>query len=133
MEWRSSPKLQRQASCSCAQVMGISSRWSMRYGRTYMIRSSDDEFDALNLPIAATSNRRSSPSSKTPRWRMLWRMIKRHKRRMFSSMTAHHVPYDPCTYAQNFDHGSAWLEPDNLARSFSARFADPSRIFPRME
>ena len=39
--------------------------------------------------------------------------------------------YDPTTYSKNFDQGMGWEEPDNLSRSFSARFADPSRIFPK--
>ncbi|KAF2286930.1 hypothetical protein GH714_035619 [Hevea brasiliensis] len=36
--------------------------------------------------------------------------------------------YDADEYSQNFDEGTGWAEPDNLSRSFSARFADPSRI-----
>ncbi|URD86995.1 hypothetical protein MUK42_27614 [Musa troglodytarum] len=38
------------------------------------------------------------------------------------------VPYDAHTYAQNFDEGSAWAEPENSSRSFSARFAVPSTM-----
>lgn len=41
------------------------------------------------------------------------------------------IPYDVYTYSQNFDQGFARDEPDNLSRSFSVRFADPSRIFLR--
>merc|ERR1712216_477553 len=33
--------------------------------------------------------------------------------------------YDPTTYSNNFDQGMGWAEPDNLSRSFSARFAHP--------
>jgi len=41
-----------------------------------------------------------------------------------------HVPgYDPYTYAQNFDQGLMWDdEADILARSFSMRFAAPTRL-----
>ena len=46
----------------------------------------------------------------------------------FSSDSPVHVPYDPYTYSQNFDPGLA-TDPDNVSRSFSARFAVPSRIF----
>ncbi|KAI9106764.1 hypothetical protein K1719_022292 [Acacia pycnantha] len=39
--------------------------------------------------------------------------------------------YNPQTYALNFDQGLACMEPDNVCRSFSARFVVPSaRIFP---
>ena len=38
--------------------------------------------------------------------------------------------YDHCSYLQNFDDGS--IDPDNLSRSFSARFAAPtSKIFEK--
>ncbi|KAG8045888.1 hypothetical protein GUJ93_ZPchr0008g11997 [Zizania palustris] len=41
-------------------------------------------------------------------------------------------PYDAYSYAQNFDDGAAWVEPENLSRSFSARFAVPSRVLRRV-
>lgn len=68
--------------------------------------------------------------SKRLRWRLLWRKIKKEKKRLFdcSSTSPVHLPYDPYTYSQNFDQGSTWADPDNLSRSFSARFAVPSRI-----
>lgn len=74
--------------------------------------------------------------SKTPRWRLLWRKIKRDKKRIFdcsSGGTDVHVPYDPYTYSQNFDQGYVWADPDNASRSFSARFAVPSRVFQKSE
>lgn len=39
--------------------------------------------------------------------------------------------YDPFTYSQNFDQGLNWesADSDDLSRSFSARFAVPTRIF----
>ncbi|KAF8025562.1 hypothetical protein BT93_F2411 [Corymbia citriodora subsp. variegata] len=43
------------------------------------------------------------------------------------------APYDPFTYAQNFDQGQTWADPDNLSRTFSARFAVPSRILVETE
>lgn len=64
-----------------------------------------------------------------PVWKVLWTKIKKEKRRFFdSSSDPAHVPYDPYTYSQNFDQGSA-ADPENLSRSFSARFAVPLRIF----
>ncbi|OUZ99926.1 hypothetical protein BVC80_9069g34 [Macleaya cordata] len=97
----------------------------LELGRKYMAESDyDDELTTLNLPVTR--------SSSTPKWRLLWRKIKKEKKKIFDSSSVQaQVPYDPYTYSQNFDHGSAWAEPDNLSRSFSARFADPSRIFQR--
>lgn len=64
---------------------------------------------------------------------MLWIKIKKKKKRLFdcSTYTPVHLPYDPHTYAQNFDQGSSWADPDNLSRSFSARFAVSSRILEK--
>ncbi|KAL5756146.1 hypothetical protein ACOSP7_020564 [Xanthoceras sorbifolium] len=74
--------------------------------------------------------------SKIPRWRLLWRKIMREKKRIFdcsssTSTASVHVPYDPYTYSQNFDQGFMWADPDNVSRSFSARFAVPSRVFEK--
>ncbi|KAI5337106.1 hypothetical protein L3X38_016375 [Prunus dulcis] len=67
------------------------------------------------------------------RWRMLWRKIKKEKKRLLfdcsTSAQQVHVPYDPYTYSKNFDQGLMWADPDFLSRSFSARFAVPSRVF----
>ena len=73
--------------------------------------------------------------SKISRWRILWRKFKKEKKKLFNrSSSLGHVPsYDPYTYSQNFDHGSMWTDPDNHCRSFSARFAVPSRIFQKRE
>ncbi|KAM1219607.1 hypothetical protein FF2_046020 [Malus domestica] len=74
--------------------------------------------------------------AKIGRWRVLWRRIKKEKKRtlkLFDCLTRTqvvHVPYDPYTYSKNFDQGSAaWADPDVLSRSFSARFAVPRRGF----
>ncbi|KAJ4957854.1 hypothetical protein NE237_024965 [Protea cynaroides] len=91
-----------------------SGRRSIRLGRRY-IESELDEF------ISGTQ-------SSIPRWRVLWRRIKKEKKRIFDSSSAPvQAPYDPYTYSQNFDQGSTWAEPDNLSRSFSVRFTVPSK------
>ncbi|XP_022638748.1 uncharacterized protein LOC111242007 [Vigna radiata var. radiata] len=61
------------------------------------------------------------------RWKLLWMKIKKEKKRLFQS-ASFQVPYDQHTYSQNFDQGTALYEPDNLSRSFSVRFADPSIV-----
>ncbi|CAJ2656158.1 unnamed protein product [Trifolium pratense] len=59
----------------------------------------------------------------------LWRKIKREKKRSFRSSSRVFV-YDPSSYLQNFDDGYS-TDPDNVSRSFSARFAAPSKIFEK--
>ncbi|KAM7509497.1 hypothetical protein LguiA_019950 [Lonicera macranthoides] len=68
-----------------------------------------------------------------PAWKLLWKKFKKEKKKMFESSVHGQVPYDEYTYSQNFDHGPSWDEPENLSRSFSARFADPSMIFVKKE
>ncbi|OWM78183.1 hypothetical protein CDL15_Pgr015002 [Punica granatum] len=70
-------------------------------------------------------------SKALPTWRVLWRKIKgkMKKRTPRWSSASFRVAYDPFTYAQNFDQGCTLADPDILSRSFSARFAVPSRIF----
>ncbi|KAK7351463.1 hypothetical protein VNO77_10948 [Canavalia gladiata] len=64
-------------------------------------------------------------------WQKLWRKVRRsNKKKVFSCATTMEGVYDQETYSMNFDQGMGWMEPDNLPRSFSARFADPSRILP---
>ncbi|KAK7294181.1 hypothetical protein RJT34_17066 [Clitoria ternatea] len=65
-------------------------------------------------------------------WKTLWRKIKREKRRFLRPSPAFHVQYDPSSYLQNFDDGYS-TDPDNVSRSFSARFAAPSKIFGKNE
>ena len=61
---------------------------------------------------------------------MLWRKLKRDKKKGFRSTPTLEGIYDPESYSMNFDHGTGWMEPDNMPRSFSARYADPYRILP---
>ncbi|KAL2332386.1 hypothetical protein Fmac_019967 [Flemingia macrophylla] len=70
---------------------------------------------------------------KIPRWRTFWRKTKWKKRRLLgSSSPLVHVQYDPSSYSQNFEDGYS-TDPDNLSRSFSARFAVPSKFFENSE
>ncbi|KAI5394048.1 uncharacterized protein LOC127093859 [Lathyrus oleraceus] len=64
-------------------------------------------------------------------WQMLWRKLKRDKKKIFGSSPRMELGvYDEESYSKNFDKGSGWMEPDNLHRSFSSRYAHPSRILP---
>ncbi|WOK97028.1 hypothetical protein Cni_G05736 [Canna indica] len=114
-------RLRFTASCT---PLDVGSWWSSRrrtarFARLALVARDDDDDDGVD----AWGLRLSRGI------RGLWRRITKEKRRILRSATTRRSdgPYDPCTYAQNFDEGSAWAEPENLARSFSARFAVPSR------
>ncbi|CAL5439814.1 unnamed protein product [Camellia sinensis] len=91
-----------------------------------------DRFLPVSLPVTG---------SKVPIWIMMWRKIKKPnknkrmiKKKSFEHSTTMKFSYDPNTYSQNFEEGSIWDDlDDGLSRSFSARFAVPSRIFQKSE
>jgi len=141
-----SPRFQRQASCSCAP--SISRRGFVRAG--FDLDGDDYYYDDDIFPSSSSSSSGGGaaydkaygaprPSARA-RLRGLWRRIKREKKRILLCTTGcvpaaappHREPYDAYSYAQNFDDGEAWVEPENLSRSFSARFAVPSRVFQRV-
>ncbi|XVF86595.1 hypothetical protein PTKIN_Ptkin18bG0055100 [Pterospermum kingtungense] len=95
-------------------------RWSQGY-----VKSQYDRMLSMNVLVTTRS--------KLPLWRLLWRKLMREKKKIFdcSSSTRVCVSYDPYTYAQNFDQGLMSANPDDLSRSFSARFAVPSRVFEK--
>lgn len=122
-----SPKLHRHLytslpgmdACSCCGSAWIEDRSG--HERAYSKRS----YCQLTLSLTHLIT-----GSKLPSWRILWKKIRGKKRRVSRwSSCSFRVPYDAFTYAQNFDQGSTWADPDALSRSFSARFAVPSRIF----
>ena len=93
---------------------------------------------------SSSSTVTSGPCKMRYYWKVLWMRLKK-KGIIVCEPVHHHHPvggddprcgtglYDPCSYSRNFDHGFAWddhdAEPDhddNLSRSFSFRFSDPS-------
>ncbi|KAL6627312.1 hypothetical protein ACP70R_031038 [Stipagrostis hirtigluma subsp. patula] len=144
-----SPRFQRQASCSCAP--SISRRGFVRAGFDLDGDDYDDDYifhpsssagtgyyKADGAYSAAAYGAQARPSART-RLRGLWRRILREKKRILLCTTGcvpapalAREPYDEYSYAQNFDDGEAWVEPENLSRSFSARFAVPSRVLQRV-
>ena len=143
MDGADSMRFQRQASCSCAPSM---SRGYVRSG----FDLDDDDFDGFadgHFDKAGVVQHGRAPPTAASRGcgtklRGLWRKIVREKKRILLCSTgcvpvggasaAAREPYDAYSYAQNFDDGAAWVEPDNLSRSFSARFAVPSRVLQRV-
>ncbi|CAI9114104.1 OLC1v1014744C1 [Oldenlandia corymbosa var. corymbosa] len=94
-------------------------------------RHSSRDYDRFESDNVKPSRRSSKPSTWT---QQLLRKIKREKKRMMeskSNATSMRFSYDPFSYSQNFDQGFTWADPDDLSRSFSARFAVPSRIFDK--
>ncbi|KAJ3694143.1 hypothetical protein LUZ60_009623 [Juncus effusus] len=108
-----SPSIQRQGSCGCASI-----------------RRGNYNYEELSQ-LGHVSTRQASNKLHS-----LWRKILREKKKILrkSAGNAVSASYDPYTYAQNFDEGPAdWEEQENLSRSFSARFAVPSRFFEAIE
>ncbi|KAK9022591.1 hypothetical protein V6N11_002840 [Hibiscus sabdariffa] len=95
------------------------------------LRLRSNQYDRmLSINVLVMAN------SKLPRWRLLWRKLMREKKKIVACSSrsikgVHNVSYDPHTYAQNFDQGLISADPDDFSRSFSARFALPSRVFDK--
>lgn len=60
-----------------------------------------------------------------PKWKVLLIKLKLLPSRSSSTKVVAYEAYD---YSLNFDQGPDHDEPENLSRSFSCRFADPTRI-----
>ncbi|KAG6591653.1 hypothetical protein SDJN03_13999, partial [Cucurbita argyrosperma subsp. sororia] len=62
-------------------------------------------------------------------WQILWQKFKKEKRRIFSCSSVElRSSYNPNAYRLNFEQENWGSDPDDLCRSFSARFADPSIV-----
>lgn len=88
-------------------------------------------FVSFKLPAASRSKKKASAV-----WRLIWRKMKNNllQRRSNSKSSSMRFTYDPNSYSQNFDQGpSVLIDTQDFSRSFSARFAVPSRIFPKDE
>ncbi|GKV11788.1 hypothetical protein SLEP1_g23008 [Rubroshorea leprosula] len=97
----------------------------IQLGRYYDDNDNNDRL--VNSPFCFRLNKKL-------RWKELWMKFKEKKIRKFLKFFKSPAPvaqltYDPYTYSQNFDQGLSWDEPENLSRSFSVRFADPSLVF----
>ncbi|XP_010526121.1 PREDICTED: uncharacterized protein LOC104803771 [Tarenaya hassleriana] len=62
-------------------------------------------------------------------WKVIWRkmMMMKGTSAFSRSSSVKVASYEPSDYWLNFDQGSGSHEPENLSRSFSSRFADPTR------
>ncbi|KAL4195478.1 hypothetical protein AMTRI_Chr05g64860 [Amborella trichopoda] len=94
--------LQMQESCSCVNTQNF-----MSIDPKVIGKDDGDWSEKMVFGVSSSS------------WRSMWRKLKRGKRK---------ICRPTLRSAMNFDHGVASFEPDNQSRSFSTRFADPSRI-----
>ncbi|KAB2072331.1 hypothetical protein E1A91_A07G006900v1 [Gossypium mustelinum] len=102
--------------------------WCSSGCKTMCLSQDYHEVEPVNSPSSSSSS--STTAGTSNKLKLLWVKFKKEKMKIFESPVR--VPrYDPHTYSQNFDHGFTWDEPENLSRSFSVRFADPSSIFLR--
>ncbi|MED6174018.1 hypothetical protein PIB30_064968 [Stylosanthes scabra] len=114
--------------CQCLSMITTSYE---RIGGDY-----DDEYDSASSSIIVSVNEESMTRLKVACWRTFWKKIKKEKKRFFNNKkksSSSHVQYDPNSYLQNFDDGyyCSSSDPDIFSRSFSARFAMPSKFFDK--
>ncbi|CAL9130065.1 unnamed protein product [Musa textilis] len=121
------PRVRRQRSCACLPLNVRDWCGSRRRTAGFALMPDGEYDDDERAPFA-----RHSARSSATRLRGLWRRIMKEKTRIFNPASPAPMAYDPHTYAQNFDEGSAWAEPEDLSRSFSARFAVPSGVLQRI-
>ncbi|KAG6471995.1 hypothetical protein ZIOFF_069450 [Zingiber officinale] len=95
-------------------------------GFSRMAATGESDGDGLCDPETRGPRRQLPPAS--TRLRRMWRRIVTKNMKMVIPPPTPAITYDLQTYQQNFDEGAAWAEPDNLCRSFSARFAIPSGV-----
>lgn len=99
--------------------------------KQFCLSSSNATIQTIRLGRSYTKpHYQSYHDGSKPVWQMFWRKLKRDKKKLFGSTPTLEGVYDHESYSMNFDHGTGWMEPDNLPRSFSSRYADPSRILP---
>lgn len=112
--------------------MDVTGNWPRRSSSTrniYLGRPYD--YNELEKFAAAKDN--NSPGFKKQSLKALWRKLLKEKRKILEPRVQVKSPYDAQSYMQNFDDGQMLddepVQNDLLSRSFSMRFADPSKHF----
>ncbi|KAG2691775.1 hypothetical protein I3760_08G023100 [Carya illinoinensis] len=104
-------------------AMGIKKWWNL---------DSETPHECIQLGRSCVESSKNSSTQIQSRWKMFWKKNICEKKKFPGRTTPvtlmHTATYDSKTYSKNFDQGTGWMDPDNLSRSFSARFADPSRV-----
>ncbi|CAI9100307.1 OLC1v1037280C1 [Oldenlandia corymbosa var. corymbosa] len=72
-------------------------------------------------------------SSKMPKWKVIWKNLLKQRKKGFEPAMQGKAAYNSETYMQNFDEGQSGQTIDEylndfLPRSFTARYADPSKL-----
>ncbi|KAK8956333.1 hypothetical protein KSP40_PGU022680 [Platanthera guangdongensis] len=134
-----SPKLQRQSSCAWLPLdmadwfSAAGRRTTTGFSRRF---SNGRSYDKLESSISYAPSATRPVALQRLRLRRLWRRALSSKKRILESSAptkaAVTAPYDFNTYAQNFDDWWARVEPENMSRSFSSRFAVSSGVTGRI-
>ncbi|XP_006353455.1 uncharacterized protein [Solanum tuberosum] len=111
-------------------VKSLYRSFSKRSRSVRLGRSDHDDIEGVKESIS------KSGGSKSSIWKVLWKKLSKEKKenkkglRLECSRSVHvQIPrYDEYTYSQNFDNGFSLDEPDHLFKSFSVRYADPSKL-----
>lgn len=105
-------------------AMGIKKWWNL---------DSETPRECIQLGRSCAESSKNSSTRIQSSWKMFWKKTVSEKKKKFHSRTSpvtlmRTATYDSRAYSKNFDQGTGWMDPDNLSRSFSARFADPSNV-----
>ncbi|TMW97472.1 hypothetical protein EJD97_005431 [Solanum chilense] len=109
-------------------VKNLYRSFSKRSRSVRLGRSDHDDIEGVKESIS------KSGGSKSSIWKVLWKMLSKEKKenkeglRRSRSVHVQISRYDEYTYSQNFDNGFSLDEPDHLLKSFSVRYADPSKL-----
>lgn len=125
MDFSYPPMLHRQTS-----LPPLASSSSSRGNRSHAART-HYYVDYEDYGTGSSENQSPKSTTRKTSLRDLWKKIMTKKKRLLQntrvSVSINRESYDPKSYAQNFDEGEAVVEPENLHRSFSVRFAAPAR------
>ncbi|KAL3532435.1 hypothetical protein ACH5RR_005956 [Cinchona calisaya] len=112
-----------------------STRKNIYLGRHYDYQGLQE---SVKLP-AAHDNCNAGSKKQIMTWKTLLRKLSKEKGKLCfePSKLVKKAPYDKKSYMQNFDDGQIIdddeVDNDILSRSFSVRFADPSKLFLEKE
>ncbi|KAL8216583.1 hypothetical protein R6Q57_023420 [Mikania cordata] len=83
---------------------------------------------SCSLQLGRNYSLKESSFRSEPKWKSFWRKIMKNKKKINKKeMMCFVYSYNLKEYMQNFDDGFERGNDDVLCRSFSARFANPSR------
>lgn len=105
-------------------VKNLYRSFSKRSRSVRLGRSDHDDIEGVKESIS------KSGGSKSSILKVLWKKLSKEKLKFSRSVHVQVPRYDEYTYSQNFDDGfiNSCDEPDHFFKSFSVRYADPSKL-----